>query len=358
MFEENTFESILDTMLAGAAAKFPELDTREGSLIYSALAPAAVEFTKLYLALHTVLEMSFADTASREFLIRRSAERGIFPLEATHAVIEAVFTPGDVHVPLGVRFRSGAVVYAVSGVSGAGYPLLTAETAGRVGNLSGGNLIPIRAVEGLRTAVVRALVVPGQDIENTENLRQRYLESYRAQAFGGNIADYREKALAIPGVGGVRVFPAHRGPGTVGIGILGADFSPPSEVLVAAVQEVLDPLEESGVGRGLAPIGHRVTVTGVEGASIAVETTLTLQNGVNQDTVYAAAYAAVEAYLLMLRSGWDDGGSLTVRVSQVDTRLLDVDGVLDVSGTTLNEQARNLLLGEIQVPILGTLTLL
>ncbi|MCL2828361.1 MAG: baseplate J/gp47 family protein [Oscillospiraceae bacterium] len=358
MFEEKTFESILDTMLEGAANQFPELDIREGSLIYSALAPAAVELTKLYLALHTVLEMSFADTASREFLIRRSAERGIFPLEATHAVIEAVFTPDDVQVPPGTRFRGGAVVYVISGVSGAGYPLLTAETAGRVGNLSGGNLVPVRTVDGLRTAVVRALVVPGQDVESTQSLRQRYLESYRTQAFGGNIADYREKVLAIPGVGGVRVFPAHRGPGTVGIGILGADFAPPSEMLIATVQEVLDPLEEPGSGRGLAPIGHQVKVMRAEGFPIVVATTLTLQNGVNPDVVYAAVYEAVEAYLLTLRSGWGDRELLTVRLSQVDTRLLDVVGVLDVSGTSLNGQTGNLLLDEMQVPILGALTLL
>ena len=357
LFEDRTFEEILERLLEGARGAFPELDTREGSLIYSALAPAAMELNNLYLALDVVLEMSYADTASRDFLIRRSLERGISPHGATYAVIEAEVNPEDVQIPLGTRFRGGAVVYASSGVSGGGYLLLTAETAGRVGNISGGQLQPVRFVEGLQTIRVRALVVPGQDEEGTESLRQRYMDSHRAQAFGGNIAAYREAVLAISGVGGVRVFPVPRGPGTVGIGIIAADFSPPSETLIAAVQEILDPPEGAGQGVGLAPIGHHVTVRGVSLFPLAVSSRLSLAPGVEKEGVRARAEAAVEAYFLELRSAWDSGEPLMVRLSQVDTRLLDVQGVLDVADTTLNGQRGNLLLEEMCVPGLSGFTL-
>ena len=357
LFKDRTFERILERLLEGARAGFPELDSREGSLIFSALAPAAVELTKLYLALDVVLEMSYADTASRDFLIRRSLERGIRPHQATFAVIEAEVFPEGAVIPLGTRFRGGAVVYAATGVGAEGHPLLTAETAGSIGNISGGRLTPVSFVEGVQTITVRALIVPGRDEESTESLRQRYMESHRVQAFGGNIAAYREKVMEISGVGGVRVFPVHEGPGTVGIGIIAADFGPPSEILISTVQEVLDPPEGVGEGRGLAPIGHHVTVTGVRLFPLVVTTRLTLENGLCPDVALERAKRAVETYFLELRAAWGEGEPLVVRLSQVDTRLLDVQGVLDVAETTLNGKRANLFLEEMCVPELHELRL-
>ena len=350
-------DALLERLLDGARAQFPELDTREGSLIYSALAPAAVELSKLYTALHVALEMSFADTAGREYLVRRAKERSMAPFAATAAVVEAVVEPAGLVIPTGTRFRSGAVVFVVSGRSAEGRPLLTAESAGAEGNLTGGRLVPVEVVDGLREASIWALVVPGQDEEGTEAFRRRYIESHQAQSFGGNVVAYREKVLGVAGVGGVRVFPAHAGPGTVGVGVLGADFRVPSAALVADVQEVLDPRQEGGEGRGWAPIGHRVTVFGVTAFSVAVGTRLVLESGANRALVEAAAREAVEAYLLELSAAWDRGETLVVRVSQVDTRLLDVAGVLDVTDTMLNGQRGNLSLQVMQVPVLGGLVL-
>ena len=45
------------------------LDSREGSLLFLAEAPAAVELQNLYIALDAVLTETFADTASREYFI-------------------------------------------------------------------------------------------------------------------------------------------------------------------------------------------------------------------------------------------------------------------------------------------------
>ena len=76
MYEEATYEAILSRMLA----RIPEdFDKREGSIIYDALAPAAVELAMIYMELDAVLNQLFADTASREYLIRRAAERGHSP---------------------------------------------------------------------------------------------------------------------------------------------------------------------------------------------------------------------------------------------------------------------------------------
>ena len=53
MADENSRDSILDRMLAEVSDK---LDKREGSIIYDALAPAAVEDANIYAALSMIQE--------------------------------------------------------------------------------------------------------------------------------------------------------------------------------------------------------------------------------------------------------------------------------------------------------------
>lgn len=91
MFENRTYETILNRMLSRVKAQCGQIDTREGSIIYDALAPAAVELQNLYIELDWMLDQSFADTQDREYLIRRCRERGIVPKKASRAVLKGEF---------------------------------------------------------------------------------------------------------------------------------------------------------------------------------------------------------------------------------------------------------------------------
>ena len=62
-----TYEEILERMLDRVAA---DVDKREGSIIYDALAPCAAELAQLYIQLEQFLNECFADTAGREYLIK------------------------------------------------------------------------------------------------------------------------------------------------------------------------------------------------------------------------------------------------------------------------------------------------
>jgi uncharacterized phage protein gp47/JayE len=44
---------------------------------------------------------------------------------------------------------------------------------------------------------------------------------------------------------------------------------------------------------------------------------------------------------------------MVVRISQVETRILGVKGVLDVAATEINGSADNLVLTRYQIPVLG-----
>lgn len=160
-----------------------------------------------------------------------------------------------------------------------GHYKLEAETLGTVGNKYTGLLLPIQTVNGLETAQIAAVLIPAEDGDTTDTLREKYYASIDGEAFGGNVADYKEKVNAITGVGGVKVYPVWAGGGTVKLTIIASDFTAPSSELISKVQSAIDPEQNHGEGMGLAPIGHTVTVTGARYADIAITTNITFATG-------------------------------------------------------------------------------
>lgn len=223
---------------------------------------------------------------------------------------------------------------------------------------------------------------------------------FNEQSFGGNHADYMAKVKGIEGVGSCKVkrvwngdirpadmivstvvknwyesiistVPAAVKPwldavynaakdkkltvgGTVHVVITDSDdYGEASSTLVQYVQQTLDPEENAGEGYGLAPIGHVVSVASALPVSIEVKTTVTFEEGHNWSNTKAAIAEAVDAYFLELRKNWSETSQTIVRVSQIENRILGVDGVVDVTGTKLNGTASNMTLTEFCIPKLG-----
>lgn len=356
MYEDQTYEAIM----ARCLSRVPDtLDKREGSIIYDALGPACAELAGLYVELSNILDRAFPDTAIGNDLDRKAAERSVIRQPATRSIRKATFTGASgaaMDVPIGARFSGGGINYTATEKISTGVWALTAETAGSVGNTYFGLLFPIDYVAGLAGAQLGDVLIPGDDEEDDESLRKRYFGSFWSQAFAGNRAAYREFVGALDGVGGVKVARAPSGVGTVGVTIVASDWSVPSPALVASVQAAVDPLEEQGEGVGLAAIDHVVTVSGVAGRTVNVYFSLTLEEGVTWTGIRPAVETAIRGYFAELTETWADSPSLTVRISQVETRVLAVPGVLDVEGTTLNSSAANLQLTGMEIPVLGSVT--
>lgn len=398
MFEGNTYQLILGRMLSRVSDKF---DKREGSIIFDTHSPTALEFQFLYIELERMIQEAYGDTASRDYLILRCKERGIYPHAATKAVLRGIFTP-DGLVSAGQRFNIGDMNFTFTGEEvedGQGGYKVECETPGIIGNQYFGTMIPIDYIEGLETAELTEVLIPGEDEEDTEDLRKRYFDSFGAEAFGGNVRDYLEKTNAIPGVGSTKVIrvwnsdirPAEMVPsaaiqawyesikptlagqpaewletvyraaeqkkltvgGTVRLVILNSDFDLATETLIQTVQETIDPAETAGEGYGLAPIGHVVSVQSAQGVLVAVKTNLTFDVGYGWANLQTAIDDAISAYLLELRKEWVDAPYLVVRISQIETRILAIKGVVDITKTRLNGVEDNLILGKYQVPLFG-----
>lgn len=395
MYEDTTYEVILQRMLGRVPDK---LDKREGSVIWDTHSPTAVELQILYLELDTILKEAYGDTASREYLILRCRERGIAPYAATKAVLRGEFTPTNIDVA-GQRFSIETMNYTVTEKIADGIYQVECETPGIVGNQQLGTMIPIEYIKGLATAELTDVLIPGEDEEDTEDLRARYFDSFQEKAFGGNRQDYLEKTNAIPGVGSTKVTrvwnadisPADMIPkesvetwyngirdtltgevrywldsvfhaakekklttgGTVLLTIINSELGPASDALVQTVQTAIDPEINAGEGYGLAPIGHVVKVESAEAREVVVKTTLTFEPGYGWENLQSLLEEAVSSYLLELRKEWADAPYLIVRISQIDTRLLNVRGVVDVQNTSVNGSGNNLNLGKYEIPVLG-----
>ena len=248
MYEHVTYEEIVTRMLDRVRSECPEVDTREGSLIHTAITPCALELAIMYTELDLVLEESFAETASLEYLKKRTAERGIHQRLASNAVMQGNF---DVLVPVGTRFSLGNFNYVVTDRMNS---YLRCETPGSEPNTVFGTLTPIDEVSGLNVAEITSCLIPGEDDEDVESLRSRYFASLGTQSYGFNAQQYREVVDDMDGVGATRVIPTWNGGGTVKLVILDSNYSSPSEAQVEAVQKAIDPLEGQGEGLGLLPL--------------------------------------------------------------------------------------------------------
>lgn len=351
-YEHITYEDLLERMLDRIPDNY---DKRPSSVIFNALAPAAVELQLMYMEFDIILAETFGDTASRDYLIRRAAERGVTPYPATKAMVKGVFTPSTIDIPVGSRFSMDEVNFQIISQLGDGEYQLECEVEGSIGNEVSGTLIPIDYIDGLETAILTDVLIPGEDEEGTENIRERYFSTFDTKPFGGNKKDYIEKTNAIPGVGSTKVSPAWDGGGTVKLTILNSNFDRASGTLIDTVQTEIDPSRLSD-GLGIAPIGHIVTVDTATEVNINVVLNLTFDDGYSFQSLEGTIINVLDQYLYELREEWANLPYTIIRTAQIDTRILGIEGVIDISNTRINGYNRNFELGSYEVPILGGVT--
>lgn len=401
MFENKTYEALVKSALTRVRSG---MDKREGSMVFNGVAPSMAELAQLYIGLDFVFQATYLLTAPREYLIKRASDRNMAPMPASPAVFRAEC---NIEVPVGTRFSCEDLNFVVTErmadsdtETGLSHKVIC-ETAGAVGNGYTGQLIPVEYINGLQRAELVELLVPGEDDEETEAFRKRVLDSFQSQAFGGNQADYTEKVLAIPGVAAVKVHPVwneglrpaslipgdevkawYEGAvgalepavaawltavytaakdklltvgGTVKLVLLAAGNTAPTDAFVDEVQTAVDPTENAGEGLGLAPIGHVVNVTGVTAEPVDITLRLTYAPGWDWAAVQSYVQDAIDTYFKELASRWSGSDFLTVRISQIESRILATCAamVTDIGGTQINGKEENLALDPDSIPVRG-----
>jgi len=340
------------------------LDKREGSVIWNTIAANSFEMALAFAQMSINQNNAFPDTANREYLIRHCAVRGITPYPASKATIHGVFysnvvdkTPYNPEVGTRFTVQNTKMTYEVTKQLSDGNWELVCETVGSAGNISEGVLVPVNEIQALGGASVVEVLVNGDDEEDTEALRARYMESLKAQPFAGNKAAYREMCRNINNVGACKVYRAYDGKaGHVGLCILDDALAVPSAELISSVQEIIDPTQD-GEGMGLAPIDHIVHVFGATETTIDISVKVTpVYSSATWSSIAQSVKDVINEYMEDLKANWDSTDTTVVRPQHIIAKLLGADTILDVKECLVNGNNGNVQLASTNIPKVGEIS--
>lgn len=356
-YEDMTYEAILQRMMDRVTTDYPNLDNREGSIIFNALAPAAVELAIMYVELNNALSESFVRTASREYVLIACEQVGMNTsvFNASAGVHKGVF---NVEVPIGSRWNCDLYNYTVTeylGLTELGHTYrMDCDTVGTAPNNQTGDLTPITdAPTELTSARVIECLIPGENETSDEKIKEAYYDYVRDTATDGNVNQYKRWCSEYPNIGRFKVIPLWNGANTVKVSILNSNnraASTGAGGLVDEFQKYLDP-GSTGMGNGVAPIGAVVTVTTAEEVLINVEASVTLKDDSYDTTdVQTAIENAIENYFKNIAYEKQQ-----ISYMSIGAVILDVDGVESVDNVTLltdgDHSPRRIELGEEQIPV-------
>ena len=349
-YESMTYDFILTRLIDRVTSKYPNLDTREGSMIHNALAPAAMELAIAYVEMDNIRRESFVETASRESLYAKCREIGLNTniFEASFGVFKGVF---DVEIELGSRWNYDLYNYEVTKFIGVNADSkyeyeLTCETTGTAPNSVFGTLTPITYLpSGLTYSELTECIVEGENETSNDGIREMYFNTLNSYATDGNVSQYETWCNEYTGIGNSKVFPLWNGANTVKVSILSVSNRAASSELVSEFQNYLDPNIE-GMGNGVAPIGSFVTVTTATEKPISVNATVKMKSGYSDTTTIDTALSNYFGEIAYKKA--------QVAYMNIGAVILGVNGVESIANLTVNGGTSDITIGEEEIPILGT----
>ena len=380
--DNNSFEKIMDRCLGNKILE--NVDKRQGSIIYDALAPICLELAEAYVKMDIMEEQTFLTTATGINLDKRAFDYGLSRTPATNALRIAEFkkykmdSDGnfvhddkgnkiliDMDITEGARFtlpEDSSITFEYIGKTD-GYNILKCEQTGTKGNEHVGTILPLIPIKNLIEAKITSTYEPAEDEETDEELRRRVIDSINYSSFGGNIEDYIEKVNAIDGVGNTKVFPAWQYNGSVLLSIVDPIFNPITDEFAKNLKEQIDPDEDTGQGVGIAPIGHYVTITTPAKKYVNISMSVELMNTATLETIKEDIERKISEYFETVRKSFGQNVNLTIYRARIIEKVLELKEVLNVKDVALNGNFTDVtfidegLIGYQYLPYMGEVTI-
>jgi uncharacterized phage protein gp47/JayE len=349
MFEDMTYEEILRRMIDRVESKYPNLDTREGSIMFDALAGAALELAIKYTEMDNVLAESFVKTASREYKLIGCESFGMDTsiFEAHAGTFKGEF---DVEVEIGSQWNCELYNYTILeflGMNGDYYTYsMMCDTPGSAPNSLVGSLIAITDIPAdLNYAELTECLIEGEDEVSDEDINTAYEEFINSSDEDGNVNQYVKWCNEYEGIGNSKIIPLWDGANTVKVSILSASNRRATDLLVSEFQEYLDP-GCTGMGDGVAPIGAFVTVSTATEVPITVSAEITMMEGYHDTTPINNALTEHFKAIAYKKS--------TVSYMSVGATILAVEGVDSINNLKINGGTSDISLKDEEIGVLGT----
>ena len=346
-----------NNLLEDALSNVPNnIDKRQGSIVHMVISSMCMklediimESAKLHLEGNTL-------TSTGVNLEIEAESFGVYRKAPTKARGIIVTEPENIEIPNGTRFftkhtQSNVMFTSLDKTnynSGEAYRVKS-DTAGDIGNIYIGELLPVDYVDGLLKVNLVEIDVVGTDEESDEDLRDRLISKKNQQSFAGNISYYKEIVEEYDYVSGVQVYPAWNGGGTVKLSVVNKQYEPISNNNKNELKADIDPLDNQGNGMGKAPIGHVVTIVAPTKVDINVTCTLSLIAGAVKSTVVSKISDGIEEYIREIQNEWDKEDaygnySSVIYLSKINSIIASEPEAINATDVKINNQASDLIL--------------
>lgn len=335
MFDDMTYENILDDMLSRVDN---DVDKREGSIIYDALAPCAYKLAETYFLLNNFIDLVLVDTAVGEYLDRAVLSHGLNRKQSTYT-IRKIET--NIKIEIGTRWGIEDLIYTVTDrITDTTYKAIC-NSSGAIGNLYSGALENIDNISGVVANLTDVLEI-GINEESDEALRSRFYNKVRYPSTSGNIYDYKKWALEVTGVGDAKIYPLWNGNGTVKVVIIDSNKEIADGELINKVSRYI---EEN------RPIGATVTVKSAVKKDIDISVTIVIDSKKYiLNNVKEKLEENLKKYLKEIAFN-----NSYISYASVGNIIFNTEGVIDYSNLLLNNSNKNITLGEEEIPTLRLL---
>ncbi len=347
MYEDKTYENIKTSILD----KIEGIDKREGSFLNDMVSPLSFELEGAYQQFNAMLGIMFLDDSTGIYLEKRAKEYGITRKQGTYATGEVTFTGNEnTVIPQGslVSTTTNLIFETIEDV------IIEASTEATVGieaqnvgakyNVLANTvtLIPV-SINGVTAVTNNIETLGGTDIETDKELLNRTLLQIQNPATSGNAMHYKLWALEEDGVGDAKIFPLANGNGTVLVLPITSDKEAPDNTIL---QNIRDNIEAN------RPIGATVTVNAPTEVIINVNATINLDSNYTVDSVLSVYTEKFSNYIK----------DSVFKIYNVDyfkclSIMYEVPGVLEVTDFQLNNGTVNIIIGEQEIQVTGTINI-
>lgn len=319
-----------------------DMDTREGTLLHMVMSATAMGMAQVYQELKLIEENAFGGTATGTWLDKAVEVIGMTRRGAMKALVKI---EGDKGLSVGDTVTAGELSYEITQVAD-GYYVAACQKEGEAGNSYIGEVLPDERSDAVNLQIV-SIIAPGCDIEDDESLQRRYIERVMTPVCMGNMSYYKEVIGALDGVGGIKTEADKNTPGQVKVIITDSEHKAASEELVNYVKEYLDPAEYSGLGYGVVPIGHHVSVESAE--SVDIDVVVDINQSGNPDLHMRYARPALKKIIKELNKNWSTSDNIVIWNKIIEEHLFTYEGVWDVKVVSINNDVCRFILGENQI---------
>ena len=346
-----------------------ETDKRQGSVIYDTLSIFCTKMADVFMEFKKIVDQAYIIDATEEQKIDyRVAERGITREQATKAERLGTFTYANgtpATVPIGSLFstidenKANIINYKVVGqyivddVIVPGNYVLECETPGTVGNTYYGEILPLTEMDTLGSATLTTVLTPARDKEANESVKERYFATFNIEAFGGNLADYKQYMKEFDGVGQSQIYPrTSKEDKTIVISCVDPSNQPISEEYQNTIEQTLDPENfydngnnTKGLGLGVVPIGHYVVITAPTETVLNIEIEAILGNTAYLPTVQANIEANIQTYIKQIQDQWADGNGEYKSIiyhNQILANAIRAEGVQNIVSCKINGEEKDI----------------